>query len=77
MSMAANHICADIAPPQMQLVRVNNAAANQYRVVALGTALDGSQDQLLGILTGTSLGSSSLLELVAAPSGALCTTYSG
>lgn len=31
----------------------------------LGAALDGSQDQLLGVLTGTAVGSYTLLGLVA------------
>lgn len=42
-----------------------DVSANQYRVVNLGTALDGSQDQLLGVLTGTAVGNYTLLGLVA------------
>ena len=46
----------------------SNVSASTYRVVSSGAASDGSQDLLLGGLTGTLLGSSPLLQLVAAPS---------
>ena len=49
-------------------VPTSNVSANQYKVVAPGAASDGSQDQLLGVLTGTAMGGDSLLALVAAPS---------
>lgn len=46
----------------------SNVSANQYRVVAPGAASDGSQDQLLGVLSGAANGDSSVLALIAAPS---------
>ena len=46
----------------------SDVSASSYRVVSPGPAFDGSDDQLLGILTGIAEGDSSLLALIAGPS---------